>query len=36
MLLIIFLAVAIKAAGDYILSRWTKKKHETPNDKPGD
>lgn len=36
MLLIIFLAVAIKAAGDYILSRWSKKKHETPNDKPGD
>jgi len=36
MCLIIFLAVAMKATGDYILGRWTKRKNETPPDKRGD
>ena len=34
MFLIIFLAVAIKATGDYTLSRWSKKKHDP--EKPSD
>lgn len=35
MFLIIVLAVAIKSAGDYLLDRRSKSKHEPPNDKPG-
>jgi hypothetical protein len=34
MFLIIFLAVAIKAMGDYTLRRWSKGKHEIQSDKP--
>jgi hypothetical protein len=33
MCVIIFLAVAIKATGDYILRRWSRRKHEP--EKPG-
>jgi hypothetical protein len=36
MFLIIFLAVAIKATGDFVLSWWSKRKHETPSERPGD
>jgi hypothetical protein len=34
--LIIILAVAFKATGDYILHRWNKGNHDTPKDKRED
>jgi hypothetical protein len=33
MFLIIVLAVAFKATGDYFLDRWSQRKHEPPKDK---
>jgi hypothetical protein len=33
MFLIIVLAVAFKATGDYFLDRWNQRKHEAPKDK---